>query len=223
MCVNGHLFQGNPVAPVIFNFCTRRIIKIITRNVPNVMITQYADDFSIVFMDKSRVPKRLVKWIVKLFKFTTFELNTEKLRQTNSGKNQKVEWLGVARLKDKQGKVYIQANQRRKMLKKAKWFLKMLERGYFISTKHKTKKGQFIRVEEMIKGLCSWLIGINKLNKNLFSMDTLSSSVYQVKSRLSNILSEKWYKETNEKLIEQEMYPKLDGRLDNGYNESVSI
>ena len=31
MCFNGHLFQGNPAAPVIFNLCTRRIIKIIEK------------------------------------------------------------------------------------------------------------------------------------------------------------------------------------------------
>ena len=173
------------------------------KNIPEVTITQYADDFSIVFKEKSRIPQRMIKWITKLFSFTTFELNAEKLRQNNSKRRIKSEWLGVARLKDDQGIAYIQANKRRKMIKKAKWFLKMLEKGYFISTKHKTRDGKFVRVEQMIKGLCSWLIGINKLNKNPFIWNTLSSLVYQMKNRLSNVLSQKWYKETSYKELNE--------------------
>lgn len=196
MCYKGHLFQGNPVAPVLFNICTRRITKIIEKNLDDeIVITQYADDFSIVFKERSRVPKRLIKWITKLFKFSTFELNEEKLRQINTKRCQKSEWLGIARLRDKEGKAYVQASKRRKMLKKAKWFTKMLERGYFITTRHRTKNGGFVMVESMIKGLCSWLIGVNKLNKDPFINTSLASSIYQIKDRLSRVLSQKWYKE----------------------------
>ena len=150
----GHLFQGNPIAPLLFNIWSIRLTNFFDK-FQDLKLIQYADDLTFV-VDKPRINKSYVKYICKCILKLGFKTKIEKIATFNNSKNY-YETLGIKMM---QGKPL--AIKHRKLKRKVRYLLHLINKGLTHSLK-KAKDGKAIKLAEIVKGYLCWISNINNL------------------------------------------------------------
>lgn len=158
-CVNGHLFQGNTLAPLLFNIWFARFYSIIEKNIQgnNVLITNYADDITMVTRYPS-ISWKFMKFIQKLIESIGFKINRTKTKVRN-GKN--LEATGLQFKFNKHGEWKVMPRSMKKLNNNLRLWEHMRKLG-ITNTMRLNSKGEFITIEEMEKGLKNWKNRIQK-------------------------------------------------------------
>lgn len=151
-CYKGRLFQGNTIAPLLFNLWFARVHNILHKQQENNMIlTNYADDLTLITLYKSMSHKYL-RFIIRILKSCGFTINKQKLK-IYSGKN--LEATGLQYKFNKYGEWKIYPRKQRK-LKNLIRLWEYLDSKGIENTLRTNALGQFIKVSEMINGLKNW-------------------------------------------------------------------
>lgn len=152
-CVNGHLFQGNTLAPLLFNLWFSRFYAMIEKNIQynNALITNYADDITLITRYPS-ISWKFLKFIIKLIESIGFKINKEKLK-VRSGKN--LEATGLQFKFNKYGEWKVMPRSMKKLNNNLRLWEHM--KGLGIDTTLRVNaKGELITIQEMEKGLTNW-------------------------------------------------------------------
>ena len=151
-CINGRLFQGNTIAPLLFNLWFSRVHNIIHKQQENNMIlTNYADDLTLITLYES-MSYRYLRFIMKVIKTCGFEINREKLK-IYSGRN--LEATGLQWKCNKHGNWRVYPRSQRK-LKNSIRLWEYLESIGITNSLRKNVLGQFIEISQIINGLKNW-------------------------------------------------------------------
>lgn len=151
---NGHLFQGNTLAPLIFNIWFIRFYAMIDKNIQgnNVLILNYADDITMITLYES-ISWKFVRFIQKLIKQAGFKINKAKTKVRN-GKN--LEATGLQYRTNPLGDWKIYPRNQKKLIHNIRLW-KYLDRKGLETTRRLNKAGQYITIREMLNGLENWL------------------------------------------------------------------
>ena len=152
-CVKGHLFQGNTLAPLLFNIWFSRFYSIIERNIQgnNVLITNYADDITMITRYES-ISWKFMKFIQRLIENIGFKINKTKTKVRN-GKN--LEATGLQFKFNKFGEWKVMPRSMKRLNNNLRLWEHMKRLG-ITTTLRLNSKGEFITIEEMEKGLNNW-------------------------------------------------------------------
>lgn len=156
--VEGHMVQGHPLTPAIFNLLTRQAIDFVNKFVNNCGIIQYADDI-LVWHDKyDYVSWKTIRMICKAFKRAGFPMNTEKEGFFHKGAE--IQFVGLRYRKGQDGKY--------------KWFPKEMRKNKarIRAFKHLKKQGNK-SLDNKIKGYKEWLLFRKRNKQNLKQIKTL--------------------------------------------------
>lgn len=149
MCVNGCLFQGNPLAPLIFNIWSSRLVHVMT--LCGLNFKQYADDITIVSKYDS-ISYSFMRFICGLITQLGFKVNRDKLERQRKTRTRT---LGLDRRKVRIYGLYPQ--RVRKLKAKIKYLVFLFEKRDIRFTNHLTKDGKPLRLSWVIAGLHNWL------------------------------------------------------------------
>jgi hypothetical protein len=155
MCHTGFLFQGNPVAPLIFNILSRFIgLNVHKQTKGAVKLVQYADDLTFI-VNRDYVPQRYIRWLYKLIRWAGWTPNEAKTEVQKSHNN----WgcLGLRRFRNG----YI-ARKQRNIKAKIRFFHHLIVKRHITTTRRLNKIGEPIGADAMVKGLAAWLMGIHQ-------------------------------------------------------------
>ena len=150
----GYLFQGNPIAPLLFNIWSIRLTNFFDK-FQDLKLIQYADDLTFV-VDKPRINKSYIKYICKCILKLGFKTKIEKIATFNNSRKY-YEMLGIKMI---QGKPL--AIKHRKLKRKVRYLLHLIDKGLIHSLK-KAKDGKAIKLAEIVKGYLCWISNINNL------------------------------------------------------------
>ena len=151
-CYKGRLFQGNTIAPLLFNLWFSRVHNILHgQQERNMILTNYADDLTLITHYKTMSHKYL-RFIMRVIKACGFKVNRQKLK-IYSGKN--LEATGLQYKFNSLGEWRIYPRNQRK-LKNLIRLWEYLSGIGIENTLRKNALGQFIKVSEMINGLKCW-------------------------------------------------------------------
>ena len=155
---NGHLFQGNTLAPLLFNIWFSRFYSIIDRNIQHnhCLITNYADDITIMLEYKTASWK-FIRFIIKILKQIGFKINKSKVKIRNA-KNLEATGLQYKNSAMGDWKVYPRSNK--KLLNNIRLW-EHLERQGIKTTLRLNKEGNPITLQEMLNGLKNWFNRVN--------------------------------------------------------------
>ena len=150
MSFKGHLFQGNPISPVVFNILSRFIsVNIEKMSKGALRVVQYADDI-VVVSNQKYVPNGTVGWIIKMVEYAGWKVNPSKV----AVRSEKHNWchLGVRSVN---GKLFNKGIRRLK--KKVKWLYHVWKYGVrFSNTAMSKVTGLPISLFFFIKGNGAW-------------------------------------------------------------------
>ena len=152
-CIKGRLFQGNTLAPILFNIWFSRFYSIIERNIQgnNVLITSYADDITMITSYRS-ISWKFMKFIQKLIENIGFKINKAKTRVRN-GKN--MEACGLQFKFNKFGEWKVMPRSMKGLNNNLRLW-EHLKRLGITTTLRLNSKGELITIQEMEKGLMNW-------------------------------------------------------------------
>lgn len=164
---SGHLFQGNPLAPVIFNLLSSTLNKVLNKLLKphGIKVSQYADD--ITFSSNSHISLSMRKWIVRLVNLCGWQANLEKCEYKKKNAPFK-QTLGIVEIR---GRGIFAVKQRR--MRKLLSYIKHIRKKYK-TTLWKTPRGN--KLIQLEKGFASWLSLMSKL-----ANPTLRDSYYNTK------------------------------------------
>lgn len=163
----GHMFQGNPITPAVFNLLSARIGKIIEANTA-LTVVQYADDLTIC-SHSPITPKERNK-VRKLIKYTGWEVNMKKVHYRRS--TQYTTTLGITQ--DTRGN--IRAENVTRFKKVVRWLehVRVKEKASAKTTsaealsKKTAKDGKPILLKSVVNGMKAWLIGVKLISTNCY-------------------------------------------------------
>lgn len=144
--VEGHMVQGHPLTPAIFNLLTRRANDFVSKYVKGVHIVQYADDILII-SEHNYVSYKTLRMICKAFKNEGFPMNVEKEGIYHGYKPTK--FIGLTYRKVK-GVMQWHPSNKRKYKKKIRALRHNIKRG-----KISDKRG--CKIENICLGIQEWL------------------------------------------------------------------
>lgn len=77
--VNGYIYQGSPLSPILFNIMT---LVIITRlsNINGIRVVSYADDFTILYDNHDFISHRFLRFLLNIIKDCGWKINKAKTR-----------------------------------------------------------------------------------------------------------------------------------------------
>ncbi len=119
MCYKGYVFQGNPIAPLIFNLLSCTIGWRLKR--ANINCSQYADDLAILGKHEY-MGYRLSKFVLELIRQEGWIVNPRKVTRQRKGS---FESLGLHQYQNK-----TKCQSHRKLKKKIKLFHRVLQKAY---------------------------------------------------------------------------------------------
>lgn len=151
-CLNGKLFQGNTIAPLLFNVWFSRLYAMIDKmQYDNMLLTNYADDITLVTLYPS-ISWKFLRFIMKLIKTAGFKVNRAKTRIRN-GIN--MEATGLQYRFDCFGNWKVLPRSMVKLNNLIRLWDHMESLG-IEKTLRMNKKGELISVQEMKRGLNNW-------------------------------------------------------------------
>lgn len=151
---SGHLFQGNSLAPQIFNLLSSTMNKVLNKHLKplGITVSQYADDLT--FSSHKPISLSTRKWIIRLICLTGWKANFEKCEYRKEKAHFK-QSLGIVEIRHR-GIFAVNQRRMRKLLN----YLRHIERKY-TKTLKLTPRGN--KVEQLIKGFASWLTLVRHL------------------------------------------------------------
>ena len=155
---HGHLFQGNTLAPLLFNIWFSRFYSIIDKNIQHnhCLITNYADDITIMLEYKTASWK-FIRFIIRILKQIGFRINKSKVKIRNA-KNLEATGLQYKNSGMGDWKIYPKNNKKLKNNIRLWEYLKGLG---IETTLRLNKKGELITLDEMLNGLKNWFSRVN--------------------------------------------------------------
>lgn len=160
-CYQGRLFQGNPIAPALFNALTTNLCESLNRILKDGYATQYADDILIV--TKRHMSKRFREFIRKLIHQNGLMVNEDKLK---TSKLHKANLLGTTyRHQTGEPPRIVSKHQRRR--KKQVRYLKYLKSKGIKYTKRISRDGKPIEITAVIEGLEGWIDRVEQASQQL--------------------------------------------------------
>lgn len=153
-CMHGHLFQGNVLAPFLFNIWSLRIYAILTKFKgwnQNFTVYNYADDFTIL-VKYHTFSMKFLRIIHKVLNSIGFKTNKAKSKIGNS---QNLESCGLC-FRHNDGDMKVQPSKGMKKLKNNLRLWNHLESIGIESTKRVNKVGSQIFLTDMKNGLENW-------------------------------------------------------------------
>lgn len=158
-CVrNGHLFQGNTLAPMLFNIWFSRFYMIIDKSIQgnHCLITNYADDITIMLEYKTASWK-FIKFIIKLIKQIGFQINKSKVKIRNAVN---LEATGLQYKNSGTGDWKVYPRNNKKLLNNIRLWEYLKGLG-IENTLRQNRKGELITLDEMLNGLKNWFNRVN--------------------------------------------------------------
>lgn len=187
MCYKGNLFQGNPVAPLLFNVFSRYIgYNVQKQSKGLIKLVQYADDLTFI-IQKDYTPKSLIKFIFKMINWAQFKCNPAKTEKRKAGSK----WGCLGLYHDGTG---MKIRGQRKLKKKIMWFYHMIKLKTYLSLR-RNKIGINIPIPCIIKGLAEWYSCVYKNTQSSKHSHQFMSKLYQIKKEIASIKIKDCYKE----------------------------
>lgn len=158
--VNGHMVQGHPLTPAIFNLLTRHAVDFVIKYVKDCGIIQYADDILIWHDRFDYVSWKTIRMVCKAFKRAGFPMNTEKEGFFHKGAE--IQFVGLRYRKGTDGTY--------------KWFPKEMRKN-----KARIRAYKHLKIlgnnglDHKIKGYTEWLL-FRKRNKTSKQVQTLKGN-----------------------------------------------
>ena len=169
---NGYLFQGNPLAPAIFNILSCQIgwelLKMNTDGKRKIVeVSQYADDITVMYIE-NYIPYTELRRVCTLIDFLGWKSNPKKCKRKKLSETGRI--LGIYRT----GNYLICSNQRAFHKQLRLW--KHLTQKGVTETRRLAKDGKQIRIESMQQGIKAWLTYCKRITSNprLISLTTTS-------------------------------------------------
>lgn len=155
---NGHLFQGNTLAPLIFNLWLIRFYSIIDRNIQHnhCLITNYADDITIMLEYKTASWK-FIKFIIRILKQIGFKINKQKIKVRNAIC---LEATGLQYKHSPNGEWKVYPRNMKKLKNNIRLWEYLNGQG-IETTLRLNRKGELITLGDMLNGLKNWFNRVN--------------------------------------------------------------
>ena len=158
-CYNGHLYQGNPMAPALFNIraleCAERLDRLMKAN--GGVCTIYADDVTISHPWWGHFSKGFQRTILRIIHECGLEVNEKKckLARVSPRKIGHYDITGLAIDFDEIGLPYVRPLKRKQTLKKARFidYLRSIGIEYSLEL---TKNGDRKDLMQVARGLYIW-------------------------------------------------------------------
>lgn len=151
-CINGHLFQGNTIAPLLFNIWFSRLYAMIDKmQYRNMLLTNYADDITLITLYPS-ISWKFLRFITKLIRTAGFKINRAKTKIRN-GIN--MEATGLQYRFDCWGNWKVMPRSLGRLNNNLRLWDHMETLG-IENTLRMNKEGKMISVSEMKRGLNNW-------------------------------------------------------------------
>ena len=150
--VNGHLFQGCTISPLIFNIWFSRVFeRIETMRNDNFELYTYADDITII-IDYSSLSWKFLKFLVKVIEQCGFKINKRKTKVRNA---QHMEVCGLQWKTNPLGEWKIYPRGTKKLKSKIRMWRYLIQKG-ITTSKRLNKNSEAIMTAEILKGLENW-------------------------------------------------------------------
>ena len=165
-CHNGYLYQGCPIAPLLFNIYTLPIAYSIHKS--GLGVVQYADDITIYSTEYDSISFRMVKVIKKWIEQYNMKINLKKTKFFNASCLIVVN-VGLKIIKNLG---FIEAQKFRKTLRKLNYLIQLRNKHGIEFTRHLNKQGEFNQMREVLLGLWAWLTESKRQNIQLSKKDS---------------------------------------------------
>lgn len=158
-CVDGHLYQGNPMAPALFNVRALWMAERLSRLCQSVgaQVTIYADDITISHARWGHFSKGFQRTVRRIISECGLKVNPEKckVRRVSPLKVGSFDITGLAIDYDALGIPHVRPMHRRRTRKKAN-YLRRLEAQGIERTRELAKDGSYKSIRAVADGLENW-------------------------------------------------------------------
>lgn len=169
----GHMVQGHPLTPAVFNILTRQAVDFVKRFVKDCDIIQYADDILVWHNKYDYVSWKTIKMICKAFHRAGFPMNTEKGGFYHKGAE--IQFVGLRYRRGRDGRY--------------KWFPKEMRKNKARLRAYKYLKGKGNKhLSNKIKGYTEWVLFRKRNKKNRKEIQTLKGEWVDYEKALKKML-----------------------------------
>lgn len=158
-CYNGHLYQGNPMAPVLFNlralWLAERLLRLCQAN--GLALTMYADDICISSNSWEYVSRRFIRTVRRICSECGLEVNADKVKvhRVSPYKTGSFDITGLVIDWDEEERPYVRPIHRKRTYKLADYLEYLRMRG-IEQSRELNKLGQPKSLAMVENGLRLW-------------------------------------------------------------------